>query len=75
MAATPGKRYRHYKGGEYTVLAIARLESDPSIECAVYQAEYDTDDYGRKPIWIRALSEFEGEVITGGSVQKRFTLI
>ena len=76
MKAETGKRYRHYKGKEYTVLAIGYYsESDPPIECVVYQAEYDTEDYGSKPIWIRPREMFEEQVEVNGKLVGRFCLV
>jgi hypothetical protein len=75
MKVEIGKRYRHYKGNEYSVLSIARLESDPEIECVVYRAEYDTPDFGYGQVWIRPLSMFEEEVEFEGKVVQRFSAL
>lgn len=46
--------YKHYKGGEYTFLGIAKLESDLT-DMAIYKRAYvDTDT-----IFVRPLSEFK----------------
>ncbi|MDA8596967.1 DUF1653 domain-containing protein [Candidatus Pacebacteria bacterium] len=60
--AKAGQRYRHYKGREYTVVSIAR-HSETLEEMVVYQAEYDTADFGPQPIWVRPREMFE-EVVT-----------
>ena len=45
--------YRHYKGGEYTLLGIAKLESDLT-DMAIYKKAYvDTDT-----VYVRPLEEF-----------------
>ena len=45
--------YRHYKGGEYTLLGIAKLESDLT-DMAIYKRAYvDTDT-----VYVRPLEEF-----------------
>lgn len=45
--------YRHYKGGEYTLLGIAKLESDLT-DMAIYKRAYvDTDT-----VFVRPLEEF-----------------
>lgn len=47
------KIYRHYKGGEYTLLGIAKLESDLT-DMAIYKRAYvDTDT-----VYVRPLEEF-----------------
>lgn len=48
--------YRHYKGMEYRVLCLAKLEESLE-EAVVYQALYD--DY---TVWIRPLSVFREEI-------------
>ena len=45
--------YRHYKGGEYTLLGVAKLESDLT-DMAIYKMAYvDTDT-----VYVRPLEEF-----------------
>ncbi len=74
MKVAAGKRYRHYKGKEYTVLALAR-HSETLDMMVVYQAEYDTEDFGKRPVWVRPLDMFEVKVVIEGVEQQRFTLI
>ena len=42
------KYYRHFKGGKYKLLYIAKDSEDPSRELVVYQALY-----GEHGIWVR----------------------
>ena len=72
MKATIGKRYRHYKGEVYTVLAIARSESDPTTELVIYRAEYDSPDFGDKCVWARERMNWEGNVVVDNMEQDRF---
>jgi hypothetical protein len=45
--------YRHYKGGEYTLLGLAKLESDLT-DMAIYKKAYvDTET-----VFVRPLEEF-----------------
>lgn len=45
--------YRHYKGGEYTLLGVAKLESDLT-DMAIYKKAYvDTET-----VFVRPLEEF-----------------
>ena len=45
--------YRHYKGGEYTLLGVAKLESDLT-DMAIYKKAYvDTE-----MVFVRPLEEF-----------------
>lgn len=75
MKAEKGKRYRHYKGKEYTVLAVGR-HTETLEEFVVYRAEYVSDDYGEGAIWIRPRAMFE-EMLTlsDGVMIDRFTRI
>ena len=61
----PG-RYRHYKGGLYTVLGVAR-HSESEERLVVYRPEY-----GARDLWVRPLAMFQEEVIVDGQPQPRF---
>ena len=61
--------YRHFKGGEYRVLFMAR-HSETEEWLVVYQALY-----GEKGIWVRPASMWNEEVERGGERRKRFTYI
>lgn len=75
MEAIVGKRYLHYKGNEYTVIAIAHHEENPERIMVVYRAEYMTPDFGSGCVWVRDLASFEGVVTIDGIQHDRFTLI
>lgn len=60
------KYYRHYKGGIYLCLAIAK-DSETLKPVVVYQAMY-----GDKAIWARDYEMFFGTVIVDGLEKKRF---
>jgi len=68
MSVQPGL-YRHYKGGEYRVLGVAR-HSETEEELVVYQALYG--DFG---LWVRPLAMFAGSVEVDGREMPRFALI
>ncbi len=71
MKAIPGKRYRHYKGMEYTVLHIAR-HSETLKELVVYRAEYFAEDVGENAIWVRKREMFEEQIEKDGKTVERF---
>jgi hypothetical protein len=77
MKVEIGKRYRHYKNQkEYTVIGVGYFtEFEPLLECVIYQAEYDTEDLGDKPIFIRPREMFEETIDADGNVSDRFILI
>lgn len=64
----PG-RYRHFKGGEYRVIGLAR--SSETLEAlVVYEALY-----GEGGLWVRPYAMFVEEVEIEGRRQPRFQRI
>lgn len=61
--------YRHFKGKEYKVIAIAK-HSETLEDFVVYQALY-----GEMGMWIRPLAMFEESVEVEGKTVKRFQYI
>lgn len=61
----PG-RYRHFKGGEYEVVAIARHSEDESA-MVVYRPLYN--DSG---LWVRPADMWNETVVRGGQTYTRF---
>lgn len=61
----PG-RYRHYKGGEYEVIGIAR-HSESDEQLVVYRCLYDNNS-----LWVRPLSMFVEKVFYEGKWVSRF---
>lgn len=59
-------KYRHFKGKEYEVIAIA-THSETLEKMVVYRALY-----GEGGIWVRPLEMFEGYVKREGKTFKRF---
>jgi len=61
----PG-HYRHFKGNEYLVLAMAK-HSETLEDMVVYQALY-----GEKGIWVRPAAMWREKVKQNGKWQERF---
>lgn len=61
-----GKKYKHFKGGEYLVLHLAK-HSETLEDMVVYQALYG--EYG---VWVRPLKMFLEEVEVDGMLVNRF---
>ena len=61
------KYYRHFKGGLYRLVGIAK-DSETLEEMVVYQAMY-----GDGQMWVRPKSMFFGQVHRDGQVFDRFT--
>jgi hypothetical protein len=62
-------RYRHYKGGEYDVLGVAR-HSETDERLVVYRPRY-----GERELWVRPLGMFTGTVRVDGAEVPRFALV
>lgn len=62
---TPG-RYRHYKGHEYEVIAVAR-HSETLEPVVVYRALY-----GERGLWVRPYAMFVERVVVDGQPVPRF---
>jgi len=69
-----GKRYRHYKGNIYKVIALA-LHSETLEKMVVYQGEYDDAELGKNPVFVRPYGMFCEEVEVGGNRTPRFLLL
>lgn len=65
MSLTPG-RYRHYKGGEYEVLGVAR-HSETEEPLVVYRPLY-----GEGGLWVRPEAMFVESVVVDGRTVARF---
>ena len=64
----PG-RYRHFKGGEYELLYLAR-HSETEEEIVVYRALY-----GEGGVWVRPAAMWNEEIRRDGKTLRRFTYI
>jgi hypothetical protein len=62
-------RYRHYKGGEYEVVGVAR-HSETLEPLVVYRPLYN-----QSGMWVRPYAMFIEHVELGGRLQPRFTLV
>lgn len=62
-------KYRHFKGQEYEVIAIAK-HSETLEEMVVYKALYGAGD-----VWVRPVSMWEEVVTKDGKTFKRFEKI
>ncbi len=62
-------RYRHFKGKEYQVLAVAR-HSETLEDMVVYKALY-----GEGGVWVRPASMWEEPVEKDGVTVPRFSLV
>lgn len=66
LPATPTGRYRHYKGGEYEVLGVAR-HSETLEPLVVYRPLR-----GDGSLWVRPHAMFFGSLEVDGQTRPRF---
>ena len=66
LPATPAGRYRHYKGGEYEVVGVAR-HSETHEPLVVYRPLAGDSGW-----WVRPHAMFFGEVEVDGRKVARF---
>ena len=69
LPPTPLGRYRHYKGGEYEVVGVAR-HSESTEPMVVYRPLYDDSGW-----WVRPHAMFFEDVNIDGRRQPRFQRI
>jgi len=66
---TPLGRYRHYKGGEYEVIGVAR-HSETNSPLVVYRPLYNASGW-----WVRPHAMFFETVTIDGVARPRFTRV
>ncbi|UFU11160.1 DUF1653 domain-containing protein [Ideonella dechloratans] len=66
LPTLPLGRYRHYKGGEYEVIGVARHSEDLS-PLVVYRPLYNATGW-----WVRPYAMFVEQVEVNGRWQPRF---
>lgn len=64
-----GENYRHYKGNEYTIIALA-IHTETSENMVVYSDIHHPDK-----VWVRPQSMFTDVIIVKGKQQQRFMRI
>ena len=59
-------RFRHFKGGTYELVTIAKLESDPTVELVIYKSD------ATGLTWAREWSNFFERIERADYVGPRF---
>jgi hypothetical protein len=67
-------KYKHYKGQFYVVIYIAR-DSETLEDVVVYKGLYDSDKFGKNPLWVRPKKEFLENVNLKGNLIPRFVFV
>ena len=66
--------YRHYKGKLYEVIGVG-LHADTHEEYVVYRGLYNSEEFGKNPLWVRPKKVFLETVTVDGKVVPRFQRI
>jgi len=74
MAEVKLGKYKHYKGGQYKVIGVAR-HSETLEELVIYQALYNSDEFGNNALWTRPKAMFLETVVINGKKMPRFEFI
>ncbi|MFA6065911.1 MAG: DUF1653 domain-containing protein [Candidatus Babeliaceae bacterium] len=69
-----GAIYKHYKNKLYKVIAVAH-HSETLEHYVVYQALYDSEEFGDQAIWIRPLDMFMETITIDGKEILRFSKV
>lgn len=69
-----GALYEHYKGQKYKILGTGRHSETLEMQ-VIYQALYDSPQFGDRAVWVRPLEMFLGNVTIDGKDQPRFRRI
>ncbi len=67
-------QYQHYKGKMYEVFGVAK-HSETLEDMVIYQALYDSPEFGDQALWVRPLHEFIEKVRSGNKQVPRFKFI
>jgi len=68
----PGSIWKHFKGGRYQVIGVARHTEDPSQEFVIYKHLDGENEYGLNQFWVRPKEMFLEEVTRDGKTFWRF---
>ncbi len=67
-------KYRHFKGGEYEVIGIAK-HSETLEDLVIYKNLHASKDFPIGTMWVRPLKMFAEKVEKDGRVMDRFSHI
>ena len=67
-------KYKHYSGKEYEVIALSK-DSDTYEDYVVYQAQYNSPEFGDRFVRVKKQKLFEMMVEVDGKEVKRFTYV
>lgn len=69
-----GGIYKHYKGNLYQLLHLGKLEENLS-DVVIYQALYESKEFGKNAVWVRKKENFLEDVVFNGEKVPRFKFL
>lgn len=63
--------YKHFKGHVYKLIGVG-YDSETCEKLVIYQGEYEDEEFGKNPIWVRPIKEFQETVEVNGEQVPRF---
>ena len=66
--------YRHFKGKKYKVIGVCH-HSETLEKFVVYQALYDSEEFGPRSLWVRPYELFIETVEQNGKEVLRFEFV
>lgn len=67
--------YKHFKKGDiYKVIGVAK-HSETLEDLVIYQAQYNSKEFGKNAFWVRPLDNFLEEVEIDGKIYPRFQFL
>jgi hypothetical protein len=67
-------KYQHYKGKFYNIIGQG-IHSETLEKFVVYQAMYNSKEFGKNAIWLRQKNDFFNKVKVNGKMIQRFKYI
>lgn len=67
-------KYRHFKGKIYQILYFG-FDSETLEKVVIYQGQYDSPQFGTKPIFVRPYKQFFDFVQADGFIKPRFEFV
>ncbi len=68
-------KYKHFKGGEYEVMGVARDSENPENWFVVYRCLYNHPKFGENSLWIRPKKMFLEHIKRADYEGPRFVFI
>lgn len=55
-----GQRYTHFKTRDEYIIKSISIDPNTKTKYVIYEGQYDSEEFGHHPVWIREYEEFAG---------------